>query len=42
MSEFAEKVKVWYELGIWSEKRVEEARELGKLSDEEYAEIMKG
>ncbi len=42
MREFAERVREWYELGIWSERRVREAQELGKLSEEEYAEIVKG
>ncbi len=42
MREFAMRVREWYELGIWSERRVREALERGKLSEEEYAEIIGG
>ena len=40
MSEFAEKVRKWYELGFWNERKVREAKELGRLSEEEYEEIV--
>ena len=36
---FAEKVKEYYELGLWGEVRLRDAVELGKLSEEEYEEI---
>ncbi len=42
MREFAEKVKVWYELGLWSEERVKNAVKRGKLSTEEYAAVTGG
>ena len=40
MSEFAERVKRWYELGIWSAEGVREAVERGKISEEELGEIV--
>ena len=39
MREFAERVREWYVLGIWGERRVREAVEKGKLSVEEYVKI---
>lgn len=35
-----EKVKKWYERGLWSEKRVHDAVEKGMLTAEEYGEIV--
>ena len=40
MREFAERVRKWYDLGLWNERKVREAKEKGKLSDAEYAEIV--
>ena len=40
MREFAEKVKGYYDLGLWGKLRLREAVELGKLSEEEYREIV--
>ena len=34
-----EKIKEYYEAGVWSEERVRKAVELGKLSVKEYEEI---
>lgn len=34
-----EKVKKYYEAGLWSEERVRKAVELGRLSAGEYEEI---
>ncbi len=39
MREFAEKVKSWYELGMWSEARVKNAVQKGAISAEEYEAI---
>ncbi len=40
MSEFAAKVKRYYELGLWEEWRVRNAVKRGAVSAEEYAEIV--
>ncbi|MBQ2617372.1 MAG: XkdX family protein [Synergistaceae bacterium] len=40
MSEFAKKVQRWYKMGLWSARRVKDALELGRITDEEYAQIM--
>ena len=40
MSEFAKKVKRWYELGIWDAERVREAVVRGKIREEELGEIL--
>ena len=34
-----EKVKRWYELGLWSEQRVKNAVQKGAISAEEYEAI---
>ena len=39
MSEFAEKVKRWYELGLWNEVRVKNAVKKGALTSEEFKAI---
>ena len=39
MREFAEKVKVWYELGLWSEERVKNAVKKGAVTAEEFKAI---
>ena len=39
MSEFARKVKQWYELGLWSEQRVREAVAKAKLNADEFKAI---
>jgi len=40
MSKFAEKVKKWYEAGLWSLRMVGDALEKGKITQEEYDEIV--
>lgn len=40
MSKFAEKVKHYYVLGMWNLARVKKARELGRITDDEYEEII--
>ena len=39
MSEFAMRVKEYYERGLWTAERVRKAMEKGKLTSEEYAAI---
>ena len=39
MSKFAEKVRRWYETGVWSRKRVHDAVTKGKITPAEYEEI---
>lgn len=34
-----EKIKAWYELGVWSEERVRNAVEKGKITAEQYQTI---
>lgn len=34
-----EKIKAWYELGVWSEERVRNAVEKGKITPEQYTQI---
>lgn len=36
----AEKIKLWYQQGLWSADMVRHAFEKGVLSEEEYREIM--
>lgn len=36
MSKFAEKVKKYYDAGIWTKKMVRDAVEKGKITEEEY------
>ena len=38
--EQVKKVKEYYAAGLWSKSRVEELRRRGKLSEEEYAEVI--
>ena len=40
MREFAERVKRYYDLGLWDKRRMKEAVESGKLSEVEYREIV--
>ena len=40
MSEMFEKIKGWYETGMWSEKRVRDAVEMGKITQEECDTIL--
>lgn len=39
MSRFAEKVRAWYQAGIWTLEMVENAVRKGKLTEEEFKEI---
>ncbi len=39
MREFAEKVKRYYELGLWSEQRVRDAVAKNAITPEEFKEI---
>ena len=39
MTKFAEKVKAWYEAGVWTLDMVRNAVEKGRISAEEFAEI---
>ena len=39
MSEFAKKVKGYYELGLWNDTRMKNAVEKGALTQEEYQAI---
>jgi hypothetical protein len=41
MSEFAKKVKKYYDGGLWGLARVQKALEIGKITQEEYEEIVK-
>lgn len=34
-----EKIKRWYELGLWSEKQVREAHAKGYITPEQFKEI---
>ncbi len=36
MSEFAIKIKTYYDNGLWSIARVDKALQLGKITQEEY------
>lgn len=40
MSKFAEKVNKWYKSGLWSLRMVRDALEKGKITQEEYDEIV--
>lgn len=42
MSEFALKIKGYYDAGLWSLARVDKALELGRITQEEYDLIVKG
>ena len=39
MSAFAEKIKGYYDLGLWDEIRVKNAVQKGAITSEEYAAI---
>ena len=39
MSEFAKKVKKWYELGVWDERKVRDAVMKGVISEEQFKTI---
>lgn len=39
MSEFAERVKRYYELGLWDDGRVRAALERGRITEGEYSAI---
>ena len=34
-----EKIKQWYELGLWDDRRVRDAVEKGKITAEQYTQI---
>ena len=34
-----EKIKAWYELGVWNERKVRDAVEKGKISPEQFSQI---
>lgn len=36
-----EKIKIWYKMGLWTKEMVHKAVEKGKLTEEEYKEIVK-
>lgn len=40
MSSFAEKVRRWYESGMWTEQMVRNAYAKGRITEEELAEIL--
>ena len=40
MSSMFEQIKRWYETGMWSEMRVRDAVEMGKITQEEYDTIL--
>ena len=40
MSSFAQKVKGWYDKGIWTEQMVRNAHDKGKISIDELSEIL--
>lgn len=40
MSEFALKVKEYYDKGLWSAERVDKALELKRITKSEYNEIL--
>ena len=40
MSNFAKKVKKFYDDGLWSKARVRDAVEKGKITEAEYEEIV--
>ena len=40
MSNFAKKVKKFYDEGLWSKSRVRDAVEKGKITETEYEEIV--
>ena len=40
MSSFAEKVKRYYDKGLWTEKMVHDAYDKGRITADELAEIL--
>lgn len=42
MSSFAEKVKRWYDQGMWNERMVRNAVAKGRITQAECDEILKG
>ncbi|MBR0151794.1 MAG: XkdX family protein [Synergistaceae bacterium] len=34
-----EKIKTWYDLGVWNEQRVRDAVEKGKITPEQFKKI---
>lgn len=42
MSKFAEKVRRWFEEGIWTERMVRDAFLKGRITEEELMEILEG
>ena len=40
MSNFAKKVKAFYDDGVWSKARVHDAVEKGKITEAEYEQIV--
>ena len=40
MSSFAEKVKRYYDKGLWTEKMVRDAYDKGRITSDEMAEIL--
>jgi hypothetical protein len=40
MSKFAEKVRRWYETGVWTEQMVRNAYDKGRITAQELAEIL--
>lgn len=41
MSKMFEDIKRWYREGLWNKKRVEDVYKKGKITKEEYEEILK-
>lgn len=39
LSPYAQRVKKYYDLGIWHYEQVEDAYNIGKLTEEEFKEI---
>lgn len=40
MSKWYERIKSWYEMGVWNRKRVLDAVAKGKITEEEASEIL--
>lgn len=39
-SKMFDKIKKWYELGLWTKEQVHQAVEKGLITEEEYKEIV--
>ena len=39
-SKMFEKIKKWYDLGLWTKEQVHQAVEKGLITEEEYKEIV--